>query len=78
MVCFNIQDRQESDIHIANLKTDDQLLTWTIVSSSVMPKYWQRKEILFTPLGKKMIQKRALKFLEQFINCNGQLILPIK
>jgi len=27
MVCFNIQDRQESDIHIANLKTDDQLLT---------------------------------------------------
>lgn len=29
-------------------------------------------------LGKKMIQKKALlKFLEQFINCNGQLILPI-
>ena len=40
-----------------------------------MSKYWQRKEILFTPLGKNMIQKRALlKFLEQFINCNGQLM----
>lgn len=40
-----------------------------------MLKYWQRKEILFTPLGKKMKQKWKLqKFLEQFISCNGQLM----
>ena len=41
-----------------------------------MSKYWQRKEILFTPLGKKHDTKKGITkvSIEQFINCNGQLM----